>query len=91
MNKQYVNIGTPEDHLIEECAELIKSIMKARRFGYFNHPPQIHVNRFNNLELIRQEMDDVVEAMAKYEKSLMMLSYEFHKEKIKLDKQSEKE
>ena len=89
MNEKYVNIGTPEDQLIEECAELIQAIMKARRFGYFNHPPQIHINRFNNLELIRQEMDDVIQRLTNYEKMLMMLSYEFHKEKILLDKQKE--
>ena len=86
MNEKYVNIGTPEDQLIEECAELIQAIMKARRFGYFNTHPDTGTT---NLDLIKREMDDVVQRLTNYEKMLMMLSYEFHKEKILLDKQKE--
>ena len=86
MNEKYVNIGTPEDQLIEECAELIQAVMKARRFGYFNTHPETGTTNF---DLIKREMDDVVQRLTNYEKMLMMLSYEFHKEKILLDKKSE--
>jgi hypothetical protein len=32
---EFAHIGTPEDRVIEECAELIFAIQKAKRFGWF--------------------------------------------------------
>lgn len=70
--------GPPEDQVIEECAELIQAVMKARRFGYFNyHPDDIH--RTTNLDLVKREMDDVVKMFNEYEKYLMELNYQYYK------------
>ena len=82
----YEKIGTPEDKVIEECAELIKAIMKARRFGYFNRPPNLIESKFqftrsdNNMDAIRREMDDVIKKFNEYEKHLMMISHEHFKQ-----------
>lgn len=77
-HKDYENIGTPEDQVIEEYAELIQAIMKARRFGYFEyHPDDPH--RTTNLDLIKKEMDDVVKKFNVYEKYLMEINYQFYK------------
>jgi phosphoribosyl-ATP pyrophosphohydrolase len=73
-HEKYALIGTPEDKVIEECAELIQAVMKARRFGYFNcHPDDVHAT--TNLDLIKMEMDDVVQKFNEYEKYLMEISH----------------
>jgi hypothetical protein len=65
----YEKIGTPEDKLIEECAELIKAIMKARRFGYFGSKPS-DPKKTTNIDLIRAEMNDVQQRLGEYKKHL---------------------
>lgn len=77
-HKNYELIGSPEDMVIEECAELIQAVMKARRFGYFNHHPD-DPRGTTNLDLIKSEMDDVVKKFNEYEKYLMEISYQYHK------------
>lgn len=68
----FKTIGSPEIRLIEECAELIKSISKAQRFGYFSsHPDFIEKN---NIDDILSEMNDVSECIK---------SMKEHLEKIK--------
>jgi len=69
-NPLYEKIGSPEDKVIEEAAELIKEIMKARRFGYFSYHPDDE-RRTTNLNRIKMEMDDVVKKFNEYEKYLM--------------------
>lgn len=39
MDAQYRHTGKPSMRVVEECAELIKAITKAERFGYGNSHP----------------------------------------------------
>lgn len=58
---RYKHIGNPVDKLIEECAELQLALCKAKRFGWWNfHPDRPGTS---NLEDVKREMDDVVEAI----------------------------
>ena len=64
---KYVNIGEPEDKVIEElsevireCTGLIQEICKAQRFGYFNFPP-MEPDKLN-IDRIEAEMNDCVNA-----------------------------
>lgn len=58
---RYAHIGNPTDRLIEECAELILAVQKARRFGWFGHHPDRPDT--TNLDDVKREMDDVTEAI----------------------------
>ena len=62
---QYSHIGEPEDRLVEEVGELLQAISKARRFGWFQYHPDTPYQ--NNMDDVRSEMEDVVEAMEKLE------------------------
>jgi len=76
---KYKHVGSPVTKLIEECSELIQSLCKADRFGWFNyHPDRPHSN---NLKEVRREMDDVVEACAELERKLMDIQREYYKHK----------
>ena len=61
--------GSPEDKLIEECAELIQIIIKYKRFGKEATDPFTGIY-YNNKDLIKKEMDDVVDAIEKLEQKL---------------------
>ena len=55
-DERFKKFGSPEDCLIEECAELIHIISKGKRFGWGSyHPDKIQ----DNAELTLLEMDDV--------------------------------
>lgn len=57
MHTKYKDIGQPDDVLIEECAELIHAIAKAKRFGWDNfHPDNPTVS---NAQRVLDEMEDV--------------------------------
>jgi len=58
----YEHIGSEEDRLIEECAELIQAVTKGKRFGWKNFNP-LHTNTNNYLDLIR-EFEDVKKCFA---------------------------
>jgi NTP pyrophosphatase (non-canonical NTP hydrolase) len=63
MNENFINIGQPEDKLIEECSELIQAIIKAKRFGLFNINPLTNIS---NIDRIKSELADVEYAIEKY-------------------------
>ncbi len=59
---EYKDIGSPEINVIEECAELIKIICKAERFGIDSVNPNLEPLEVNtNRERILQEIQDVVD------------------------------
>ena len=61
----YEKIGRIEDKVIEECAELIKAICKAKRFGWSNYHPKYDLittrsPKRTNLERVCEECADVL-------------------------------
>ncbi len=57
---EYQYVGNIDQRLIEECAELIKAICKAERFGYDNfHPKRPGGSEENNKTDILKEIKDV--------------------------------
>jgi len=72
MDTRYVNIGLPEDKVIEECAEVIQAITKIKRFGLMSyHPDRPESN--NKIEVLA-EMKDLCAALDRYEESLTTAS-----------------
>ena len=73
---KYKKIGSPVTKLIEECSELIQALCKVDRFGWFNHHPERP--HMNNMEEVKREMNDVVEACSELEKKLIDLNREHY-------------
>ena len=69
---EFVHIGSIEDKVVEECAELIKAIMKAKRFGYFNHNPLV-TPLTKNIDNIISEMIDVRDRLKEYDNFLSII------------------
>lgn len=65
------------DKVIEECSEVIQAVCKVKRFGWFNYHPDRPES--NNLDELRQEMDDAIEAFAKLEAVLIQVQHSHHK------------
>lgn len=72
MNEIYKHIGSPLTKAIEECAEFIHMACKVDRFGWFNYNPD-DSQRIENIDLLKREMHDVVEAFDVLEKSMRRL------------------
>ena len=64
-NPAYIDIGTPETKMIEECSELIKELCKVQRFGWFNYSPY---DGIPNITKVGLEIEDVKQAMETLEK-----------------------
>lgn len=71
----YEDFGSSETKLIEEIGELLLAISKAKRFGLFNHHPDRPTS--NNYDEIRMELDDLNNAMVKFESDLKQKAYEY--------------
>ena len=69
---KYKNVGSVEDCLLEEMGELIQAIMKARRFGYWNHHPDRP--RSSNMDEVCCEICDVREKLEDYTQELVQIS-----------------
>lgn len=70
MNPDYIDIGLPEDKLIEECSEVIKAICKAKRFGINGQIPGAEIG-YTNKERIIEELNDLELALFNYRKELI--------------------
>lgn len=57
-HEKYKHVGDPFDCLIEECSELIKALVKARRFGLDNFNPY-DPSKISNRDSILSEIEDV--------------------------------
>lgn|GEM_PF-3340062 len=73
IDPKFIELYTRQRKVIEECSELIQAICKADRFGWFNYHPDRP--RVTNLTHVRDEMDDVVEAIASLEVELIQLNF----------------
>ena len=66
MNDKYKDIGTIEDRVIEECAEVIHVICKVKRFGYkCHHPDRPDIG---NIKEVHLELDDLQIKIDEYRK-----------------------
>ena len=57
-----------EDRVIEECAELIQALLKAKRFGWYSKHPD---RKTCNIEDVRAEMSDVRISLDRLERKLI--------------------
>ena len=68
---KFVDIGSPETRVIEECSELIKALCKVDRFGWFSYHPA--TLGFSNLRQVESEMKDVIAAFADLKRKIKKL------------------
>lgn len=79
MKKQFKAFGSPQDGVIEECAELIKAICKAERFGYRNYHPSSP--GICNAQEIVNEIDDVRRRLNEFDPILKSFVEKFKRDK----------
>jgi hypothetical protein len=70
-------IESPTSHVLKECAELMMALCKAERFGWFSHHPD-RPDR-SNMEDVKAEMDDVVEAIERLQVHMRQIQYDHFK------------
>lgn len=75
---KYKDIGSPTTRVIEECSELIQALCKVERFGWFNFHPDRPES--NNMDEVKMEMDDVVEAIEQLQVEMRQRSHMYYKE-----------
>jgi len=75
MHPEFIEIGLPEDKVIEEASEVIKAICKAKRFGLENFNPY-DPEKITNKQKILEEMDDLSHAIDTYKLELKEWSYD---------------
>lgn len=63
------NACSPLTKAVEECSEVIQIACKIDRFGWFNYNPY-DKSKTPNIELLKREMNDVVEAFNVLEKAM---------------------
>ena len=73
-HEKYKNIGSPLTKAVEECAEFIHIACKLDRFGWNNFHPDDQA-KTTNKELLKREMDDVVNAFCELEKYISNEEY----------------
>jgi hypothetical protein len=76
---KYKNIGSPLTKVVEECSEVIQIACKIDRFGWFNSHPNDSL-KTPNMDLLKREMDDVIEAFERLEKHMKVLQQQYYKE-----------
>ena len=67
----FEKFGSSEDRLIEECAELIKAITKAKRFGWTNWHPD--TPEIINAKQVLNEIEDVEKVINTFKPFLELL------------------
>ena len=71
-NPRFKNVGSPLTRVVEECSEVIQEACKIDRFGWFNYHPN-DPRKTRNIERIKREMDDVLNAFNELEKFMRNL------------------
>ena len=74
MDDRFKHIGEADDKLIEECSELIKAIIKAKRFGWFSRWPR--PDGEINMDAVFREIEDVRKASRELQTVMMKISME---------------
>ena len=69
---RYEKIGDPDVKVMEECAELIQAICKARRFGWDNYHPEGSPEH-TNAHVVSEEMEDVFKRCRELQAKLISL------------------
>ena len=80
-NPKYKYIGSPLARVVEECSEVIQIACKIDRFGWFEHNPN-DPDKTPNIELLKREMDDVVESFERLEQSMRAYKADHHSREI---------
>jgi hypothetical protein len=75
MHTKFINIGTPSDRLVEECAEVIQALMKINRFGL---DTAYRTNPTNRVKVL-DEIEDLELAIKNYKEwvSAQPFAYKF--------------
>ncbi len=84
MNEQLKHFGSAEDNVIQECAEVIHGICKAKNFGYKNcHPKDLTKC---NAELIMNEIADLEYRLKELKPLLRHIIIQFGEENVQNNK-----